>query len=288
MTHPNVATAGHRLFPYAKWGPRVEELLAQFRNGQPFPHLHLSGFLDPDVAAAMVDEFPGAETEAWTRYNHKNEHKAGLTRRSDFPPLLGRMVDELNSADFVEWLSGVTGIPALLADDLLEAGGLHQCGTGGFLNIHTDFSTHHYHKGWRRRINLIVYLNPNWPEAWGGAIELWDREVQRCVARVPPLLNEVLIFQTDEISYHGFPDPLRCPPGETRKSLALYYYTLDADASGAARSTNYRARPGDGVGKAIMIWLDTQAVALYSRAKTRFGFSDDLASKVLAFLSRKR
>jgi hypothetical protein len=37
-----------------------------------------------------------------------------------------------------------------------------------------------------------------------------------------------------------------------------------------------------------MIWLDKQAVDLYSRAKARFGFSDALASRILGFLSRKR
>ena len=43
------------------------------------------------------------------------------------------------------------------------------------------------------------------------ALELWDREMRRCVVKVPPLFNDALIFRTDEISYHGFPDPLRYP-----------------------------------------------------------------------------
>jgi hypothetical protein len=37
-----------------------------------------------------------------------------------------------------------------------------------------------------------------------------------------------------------------------------------------------------------MIWMDKKAVDFYSRAKARFGFSDELASKILGFLSRKR
>ena len=55
-----------------------------------------------------------------------------------------------------------------------------------------------------------------------------------------------------------------------------------------ARSTNYRARPEDGAMKSGLIWMDKQAVDLYSRAKARFGFSDAFASKILGFLSRKR
>jgi len=63
----------------------------------------------------------------------------------------------------------------------------------------------------------------------------------RCVVKVPPLLNHALIFSADENSYHGFPDPLRCPETVTRKSVALYYYTKDREVN--SRSTNYRARP---------------------------------------------
>jgi hypothetical protein len=175
-----------------------------------------------------------------------------------------------------------------MPDDTLEGGGLHQSGRGGFLNVHTDFSYHHYRKDWHRRVNLILYLNPNWHEEWGGAIELWDRDMRQCVVKIPPLFNEALIFETNDISYHGFPEPLRCPDGESRKSIALYYYTLDSDAHVKARSTDYRSRPEDGPLKSALIWLDKEAVDLYSRAKARFGFSDELASRILGFLSRKR
>jgi hypothetical protein len=288
MANPIVMPATRLLFPYLKWSPQLPSLQRQFAGNQPYPHVHLKGFLDPDVAAAMATEFPGLATDAWTRYKHPNENKVGLAKRSMFPALLGDVVDELNSEAFVHWLSQLTGIPNLLPDPMLEGGGLHQSGPGGFLNVHTDFSNHHYHKHWRRQVNLILYLNPAWQASWGGALELWDREMKKCVAKVPPLFNEALIFRTDEISYHGFPDPLRCPEGESRKSLALYYYTAEAEGEVKTRSTNYRSRPEDGFLKASMIWMDKKAVDFYSRAKARFGFSDELASKILGFLSRKR
>ena len=137
-------------------------------------------------------------------------------------------------------------------------------------------------------MNLILYLNPGWREEWGGALELWERNMTRCAARYLPLLNHALIFTTDEQSLHGFPDPLTCPVGQSRKSLALYYYTLENDKKLAGHSTDYFARPQDGWRKSAMIWLDKKAVDLYSRAKVRFGFSDALASKVLGFLSGKK
>jgi hypothetical protein len=97
-----------------------------------------------------------------------------------------------------------------------------------------------------------------------------------------------MIFNTDEHCFHGFPEPLTCPETQSRKSLALYYYTVEQDSKATARSTNYRSRPTDSVAESAMIWLDKQAVDLYSRAKARFGFSDAWASRVLGIISRRK
>jgi len=276
------------LFPYEKWSAALPQLAKQYRQNQPFPHIHLTDFLEPDFARAMAVEFPRPDTDAWTQYKHKNENKLGMPQRALFPPQLGEATDELNSPEFVAWLSELTGIPNLISDLSLEGGGLHQSGRGGFLNVHTDFSMHHYHKHWHRRVNLILYLNVNWQERWGGAIEFWDLKRGVCGAKYQPLLNHAVIFTTDDESFHGFPEPLECPENVSRKSLALYYYTVEANARAVARSTDYRALPGDGPKKSALIWLDKQAVNLYSRAKARFGFSDEFASRVLGLLSRKK
>ena len=70
----------------------------------------------------------------------------------------------------------------------------------------------------------MIYLNENWDENWGGAIELWEQKMQQMFLKVPPHINNIVIFRTDCESNHGFPDPLKCPKNESRKSLALYYY----------------------------------------------------------------
>ena len=141
MADPIVTFRVRSLFPYEKWGPQLPRLSREFRQNEPFPHLHFRQFLEPPTALSMAEEFPGLETDAWTRYKHHNENKVGLAKRSLFPRMLGEVVDELNSPDFLDWLSQLTGIPGLMADESLEGGGLHQSGPGGFLNIHTDFNT---------------------------------------------------------------------------------------------------------------------------------------------------
>lgn len=284
-TVPAIETAS-RLFPFEKWGPQTSSLARKYRENKPCPHILMEHFIAPATALAAAQEFPAASSEAWTQYKHTNENKLGMPKRELFPPTLGAIADELNSPEFVAWVSELTGIPNLVADPMLEGGGLHQSGSGGYLNVHTDFSVHHFHKNWHRRVNLILYLNPGWRQEWGGAIELWERGMGRCVAKYPPLLNSALVFTTDDKSLHGFPDPLTCPEGESRKSLAFYYYTVEENL--VPHSTDYFGRPQDGTAKKAMIWLDKKVLDLYSRAKARFGFSDQFASKVLGLLSRKK
>jgi hypothetical protein len=91
---------------------------------------------------------------------------------------------------------------------------------------------------------VLIYLNKDWREEYGGHLELWDKGITRCEARISPVFNRVVIFSITDSHYHGHPDPLRCPPGMTRKSLALYYYTNGRPAHEISQrhSTIFRAR----------------------------------------------
>jgi hypothetical protein len=281
-----VATRDH-LFSLETWAPPLPDLARQYRENVPYPHIHLRDFLADDVVRQAARDFPGPRDTSWIQYKHFNENKLGKTDRAAFPPLIGRIIDELNSPEFVAWLSQLTGIAELQADPSLEGGGMHQTERGGFLNLHTDFSHHHHQQTWRRRCNLILYLNPDWDPQWGGAIEFWRKDMKQCAVKYPPLLNHAVIFSTTDESIHGYPDPLTCPAELTRKSIALYYYTIEPAADVAPRSTNYRARPGDGA-RAALIWLDNQLLAAYSKLKRALGLSDEFASRVLGWLGRKK
>ena len=210
MTASTTTAEGVRIFDYARWSAQLPALAEQYRKAKPFPHVHLQNFLEPEVALACAQEFPAANSQAWTMYKHYNEDKAGLTKRGLFPPMLGRVTDELNFPEFREWISWLTGFRDLVSDIDLVGGGLQQSSSGGFLNVHADFTMHHHRSNWRRRVNIILYLNPGWQAEWGGALELWDEQMSRCVASVPPFLNHVLIFNSNETSSHGFPGKMTC------------------------------------------------------------------------------
>ena len=123
------------------------------------------------------------------------------------------------------FLQELTGIKEkLLPDPYFEGGGFHQTKRGGFLKIHADFNKHKETK-LDRRLNILVYLNKEWKEEYGGHFELWNRDMTTCVKKVAPEFNTLAMFTTTDFSYHGLPTPLTCPPDRSRKSIALYYYS---------------------------------------------------------------
>lgn len=254
----------------------------EYIGNQPYPHLVFENFFDEKRAHSILSEFPRKDQGSWTNYNHINEKKLGKSKLDELPPTIRAAFSELLSEEFSAWLSKLTGIPNLIPDPWLDGGGLHQTERGGFLNVHTDFNKHHKNPTWRRRVNLLVYFNDEWKQEWGGELELWDREMKECRKKVAPAFNRALIFTTDESSFHGYPDPITCPEGITRKSFALYYFTEEGSDDFRARSTIYKATPKDGVVRRGLIWADMQALKAYSYVKRRFGLSDDFASKLLA------
>jgi hypothetical protein len=270
------------LLAYDRWLPQLDDLQRDYAAAEPFPHIVLDDFVPTATAQRALEEFPPISAD-WIHYVHANERKFGRTERAALSPFLGGLIDELNSPAFVDFLMQLTGIDQLIPDPALEGGGLHQSKRGGFLNIHADFTVHPHRRNWRRRVNLLLYLNPAWDDAYGGHLELWDRDMRHCVRKVAPLFNRCVIFNTDADSYHGHPDPLQCPEGVTRKSIALYYFTDEVRPW--VRSTDYRPRPGDGL-KGLWIYLDKMTLRQYDRVKRTFGLSDRFASDFLRFFTR--
>jgi hypothetical protein len=134
-------------------------------------------------------------------------------------------------------------------------------------------------------VNILLYLNREWREEWGGQLELWDRDMTACQDRVAPAGNRMLVFTTSADSFHGHPDGLTCPQDVARRSMALYYFTEEEQV--VRRSTNYRARPEDGWRK-LAIGADRMALDVYDRAKRRLGISDEKVQSALARLHRVR
>lgn len=230
----------------------LNELAMKYRdayaNAHPFPHIVIDNFLPEPLLESILQEFPKVGSIEWQKFSNKAEKKLASRAELQMGDTTRFLLYQLNSSVFINFLENLTGINGLIPDPHFEGGGLHQIERGGYLKMHVDFNLHGKLK-LDRRLNLLIYLNKNWQEEYGGHLQLWDEEMTRCEKKILPIFNRCVVFSTTDSSYHGHPDPLTCPEGETRKSLALYYYTNGRPEAKAeeGHSTLFQARPGEDV-----------------------------------------
>ena len=198
----------------------------EYTKAQPFPFIYLDNFFKPEYLDQILEDFPDlSKSKHSHEFNTKNDKKIASTSTKIFSENTRHFFDFLNSLKFLDFLQKLTGIKSyLMPDPYYWGSGLHEIKRGGFLKIHADFNVHPLLK-LNRRINILIYLNKNWKEEWGGHLELWNRDMKKCAHKILPIFNRIVIFNTSDFSYHGHPTPLSCPNDYSRKSLALYYYT---------------------------------------------------------------
>ncbi len=219
---------------------RQSEIENDFRAKKPFKYVVVENFFKPEAAEIIYKNYPVIEDGMWdgtTYINQKNKFK-----KSEFEAgsVMQRVFDELNSPTFLKWLEEVAEIgEPLIADEELFGGGLHQSVNGAFLNVHVDFNMHpktNYH----RRLNVLIYMNKDWKDEYEGHLELWDLSdgKKNQLGKYAPHFNRCVIFETNEISFHGHPKPLNTPKDVNRKSIATYYYTKTRPAHEIAGDHN--------------------------------------------------
>jgi 2OG-Fe(II) oxygenase superfamily len=231
-----------------------EKLSAQYRYAEPYPHIVIDDFLPEHMLDSVLEHFPTPQDKMWfdwrkgdTENQPKKQGVRHIERMEGAHPYLFHILNNLNSFAITNFLEKLTGIEGLIADPHFHGGALHQILRGGKLKIHADFNYLEKLQLYRR-INVLLYLNKNWKEDYGGHVELWDKNMRGCVHKIAPIFNRCVIFNTDSTSYHGHPEPLDCPEHITRKSIALYYYTSaphDEAASKTHHSTLWQELPAE-------------------------------------------
>jgi Rps23 Pro-64 3,4-dihydroxylase Tpa1-like proline 4-hydroxylase len=198
----------------------------EYVKGVPFPNIVIDDFFNEDILNQVVNDFPDlSKQKDIVVYDNHNEKKFEAKGEKYFSDITKSFIHYLNSQPFLEFLQALTGITeTLLPDPYLVGGGYHEIKPGGLLKVHADFNKHDFTR-LDRRINVLVYLNKDWEESYGGHFELWDKDMKQSYKKVLPIFNRMAIFSTTDFSYHGHPDPLTCPPDRSRKSIALYYYS---------------------------------------------------------------
>jgi hypothetical protein len=224
-----------------------------YARAEPFPHTVLDDLLPEDALDLALEAFPNADTNVWKEYENYYEVKLEAQGEERLGDDLSLLLYQFNSAPFLRFLEDLTGIEALLPDPYFSGGGLHQVVRGGKLGVHADFSRHGQ-LPLHRRLNVLIYLNRDWKEEYGGDLELWDADRTRCRRKIAPIFNRMVVFTVTDWSFHGHPEPLTCPEGRTRKSIALYYFTVDRPAGETMPDKNatlFVPRPGENVPKGV-------------------------------------
>ena len=226
-----------------------EALRAQVQVAKPVKNFMIDNFLDESFANEVHDCFPSFEEAKAlgknTAASINEQNKYQVTDSTSFKPPLLKLHEMLQSDGFCDLLANVFDIPNILSDPELVGGGIHQTGPRGHLDVHVDFNYVKERKLFRR-MNILIYFNKDWQEDWGGNIELWDSKVKNCIHSFTPVFNRCVVFETNEISYHGV-TAVKCPESMARRSFAGYYYTTDEPEwwEGNAHSTIFKARPDE-------------------------------------------
>ncbi|MAG31871.1 MAG: hypothetical protein CL908_13365 [Deltaproteobacteria bacterium] len=226
----------------------IEEEARRFESGKPFRHIVVDDFLRPEFAREVCRAYPAyedARASSEREFKAANEyHKIQIVDSSIFPEPVRLLSEALQSRELLETLTEITGIPDILADSGYCGGGMHLMETGSHLDLHVDFN--HLDERLYRRLNIILYLNEDWQEGWGGDLDLWDGDVKECAHVVAPVANRVVIFNTVPRSFHGVRN-VTCPADHSRNTFASFYYTKEVppEWEGKFEGTVWARRPGE-------------------------------------------
>ena len=195
-----------------------------FFSSKPFPNIELNNLWDNKLLEKCFKEIE--DFKNWDREKNFFAAKKRLYSQNHeyFPDNVKKVFNELCSQKFINWLESFTNEKRLVADTNFTAGGISSVGNGGFLKIHAD-------PNWNPRVKLfmriiiIVYLNNDWKDEWGGHLEFWNEDMTACEKKIKPVINNMIIFSNNDRNYHGHPDPLKVPENTRRNNLIMYYYS---------------------------------------------------------------
>ena len=212
-------------------------------SAEPWPHIVRHDLFSKDVLDDLVRELDSVRRESLLQHVTSRTVKNESAAVRGIGPTMDAFQAAMDSPAMTSYVEAVTGITGLVGDPTRELAGLHETPAGGFTKVHTDFSNHPT-TGLHHRVNVLLYMNPEWPDDWGGQLELWPSDMDGDPKIVQPTLGTFIVFATNDNTKHGLPRAVACPEGRSRKSLAFYYYSVERHGDElSARHSSYHARP---------------------------------------------
>ncbi len=225
-----------------------------FLLAKPFKYVVINNFIEDGTAKQLSVHFPTLE-KMNVSYNGINEKKTEHSAFAELNIIYKQLKDTLFKDSFVKTIEQITGVENLQLIDDRYGYGLHQGGKGSFLDIHIDYNLHPL-KRMQRRFNLILFLSESWDDLWGGNLQFWNADVTKCIQSLQPQFNTCVLFECNEISYHGY-NEITCPENITRKSFYLYFFSQPANQL-SFHDTMFKPTPADTKLKKIKVIVKEQ------------------------------
>ena len=202
--------------------PDTYQLQKQYRSHPDYSLLTIDNFIPRDLVTLMaqeLDEIPLEDCKHFTR--------AGSCmyefNKVDRTPVQDAVVHALHSSTFIKWLQEVTDTP----DPHLVGAGYMKSFTGDSLKVHSDFNWNDELR-LHRMLSVVIYLNEDWEEDWGGQLQFYDTKRKKVHTQVPVGPGNCVIWNYNNFAFHGYPEPMSCPQGVSRKGIRFFYYVSNA------------------------------------------------------------
>lgn len=212
----------------------LENLRVQYLSNKPFPHLILDDFCDESKLKELRSQIPELKNKS-RDYMFAN-NKFEKSNYKEIGPLFNELYEDLKSSRFNDFLSFISS-KKVFVDPKNHGGGLHQGKKNSFLDMHLDFNYHPLQENWYRQMNLLLYLNLEWEEQFGGHLKIEDlRTGDKAELNVP--FNRMIIQECGPYTLHGY-DMTSFPEGNFRTSIATYAYTIHNKLMEKPRTTDW-------------------------------------------------
>ncbi len=211
------------------------------------PTCYVDDVLPAPIAKRIFEAFPRNGRMAFK--TSIKERKYVAAQMDLYNPLLEEAVYAFQDPRIVELLGQITGLDQIEPDSNLYAGGISAMQKGGYLKPHLD-NSHDKERTRFRVLNLLYYVTPDWHEADGGALQLWDDGPGAAFREIHSRFNRLVLMATNRTSWHAV-SPVK---GEGRRCCVSNYYFSPKSPDGQAyfHSTSFRGEPGEVVADTLM------------------------------------
>lgn len=192
-------------------------------------YLVLDDILDNEQALEIQTEILSIPYNRWDRYENPFEQKNTLRDKHNLPIQTTELFKYLNCPYFLDQLTKLSGYE-ILEDKSRNWWGIHIFNHNDKLDIHVDAGRHPVN-GLKKLITLGIYFSYHWSSSNGGNIEFWkgtnasdnNAILDSCIVSIEPKFNRLILFECNDYSWHGAPEPCKYFNDEQRIFLTCSY-----------------------------------------------------------------